>query len=343
MSLAYLEKELDFETQNKNLSLDTLREKILDKFKSILKSYLFFHLIFFLLLFGELFHLFFYLTYLIQSFTLAINISLICVTIFSYLTLRLYFQSKKEEQIKSLVEEFLATYQSQIGYQEGVADHHLSVTQTCRHLANALHGLEYKIIKIPSFLPITSATLEKVSGWFYWNDIHNLKEQLLETSINEQVKLVRIQPTNLQVHAELANAYVMLSGLYVDPRTVEGLYHDLWIPPDKYNELFNKKFRLTAEKAIEEFKILNYYAPEDPWVHTQLAYSYHDLQMPKEEIEEYEIILRLRPNDPDILFKLGKLYFEEGLNAKGLQIYEKLKKIYPKKADILIHYYGATS
>lgn len=341
MSLVYLEKELDFETQQKDLPLNALMDSVLDKFKSTLKSYLFFHLIFFVLIIAELCHLFFHLTFLIQSFTLAINIALICVTVFSYMTLRLYFQTKKDEQIRTLISEFIASYQTQIGYQEGVPDHHLGVTQTCRHLANSLNGLEYKIVIMPPLFSMTSSTLEKINGWIYWNDVHLLKEQLLETSIREQIKLVQAQPTNLEVHAELANAYVMLSGLYVDPRSVEGLYHDLWIPPDKYNELFKQKFRSTAEKAIEEFKILNYYAPDDPWVHMQLAYSYHDLQMPKEEIEEYEVILRLRPNDADILYKLGKLYFEEGLNAKGLQIYEKIKKSHPKKAENLIHYYGA--
>jgi tetratricopeptide (TPR) repeat protein len=132
-----------------------------------------------------------------------------------------------------------------------------------------------------------------------------------------------------------------LSGLYVDPRTVEGLDDDRWIPSTKYNESFKQKFRSIAEKAIEEFKILSDYAPHDPWVHAQLAYSYRDLQMHKEEIREYETILQLCPDDREALFKLGKLYFEQGQNAKGLQVYETLKGSHYKKAESLIHFYGA--
>ena len=167
-----------------------------------------------------------------------------------------------------------------------------------------------------------------------------MKELLLQRSVEEHTRLVRLEPTNLEVHVGLANAYVMLSGLYVDPRIIEGLDEDRWIPPNKFTETFNQKFRNSAERAIEEFKIISDYAPHDPWVHAQLAFSYHDLKMPEEEIREYEIILELCPEDKDALFKLGKLYFEQGRNAKGLQIYETLKKFNYIKAESLIQFYG---
>ena len=168
-----------------------------------------------------------------------------------------------------------------------------------------------------------------------------MKELLLQNCIDEHILLVRAGPTNLEAHAGLANAYVMLSGLFVDPRTIDGLDDDRWIPPNKYNKHFSQKFRAIAGRAIEEFKILNDYAPDDPWVHAQLAYSYHDLQMPEEEIKEYETILQLCPDDKETLYKLGKLYFEQGHNAKGLEIYEALKRSNYKKAESLIHFYGA--
>jgi hypothetical protein len=193
------------------------------------------------------------------------------------------------------------------------------------------------------WLPFLTSAFEKVSCWFYWKDVHLMKELLLQACIEEHIKLVRLEPTDLEAHAGLANAYVMLSGLYVDPRTVEGLDDDRWVPPNKYNETFKQKFRTTAKLAIEEFKILSDYAPHDPWVHAQLAYSYRDLQMPIEEIKEYEIILQLCPDDKETSFKLGKLYFAQGLNAKGLQIYETLKKSNYKKAENLMHFYGIYS
>jgi hypothetical protein len=104
-----------------------------------------------------------------------------------------------------------------------------------------------------------------------------------------------------------------------------------------------KKFRETAGKAIEELKILSEFAPDDPWVHSQLAYSYHDLQMPVQEIREYETICRLAPQDKDALLKLGTLYFQLGENALGLKVFEELRRSHYKKAEQLIESYGHES
>src|ERR1700733_5959989 len=143
-----------------------------------------------------------------------------------------------------------------------------------------------------------------------------MKELLLTIAVEEHLKAVKCEPTNLEVHAALANAYVMLSSLYADPCKYHDYDEERYVPVERHAEQIQAKFRATAERAIEEFKILNDYAPEDPWVHVQLAYSYHDLHMPEEEIREYEIVLSLRPDDKDTLFKLGMLYFQQGLNAK---------------------------
>jgi len=142
------------------------------------------------------------------------------------------------------------------------------------------------------------------------------------------------------VHASVANAYVNLSSLYVDPRKTEGYEEDIWIPQNKYTQLFQERFQEISKKAIEEFKILEAYAPMDPWVHTQLAYSYHDLNLPEEEIKEWEAVIRLRPDDKEGLYRLGKLYFSQGLNAKGLKVYEELRLSNYKKAEELIKHYG---
>lgn len=342
-SATYSEKSpsLDFSNEENQDQINSLIKPTLQQLKAILKSYLLFHLFFILLIVAELFYLFFHLTFLIQTFLVAINLALLFVTLFSYLTLILYFQTKKSERCIALKNRFVQAFKNYISYQEIEPLHSMTVSQACRQMANALHGSEYKIHSLSSLFPFLGHSLEKFSCWIYWRDVHMMQELLLQASIEEHLKLVRSQPTNLDVHAELANAYVMLSGLYVDPRTVDGLEEDHWIPPNKYNNDFQQKFRKIAEKAIEEFKILNDYAPDDPWIHTQLAYSYHDLQMPVEEMIEYETILRLCPDDQEILFKLGKLYFHQGLNAKGLQVYEQLKTSHYKKAEQLIHYYGA--
>jgi tetratricopeptide (TPR) repeat protein len=145
----------------------------------------------------------------------------------------------------------------------------------------------------------------------------------------------------LEAHANLANAYVMLSGLYADSKQDDCSEEIFWFPNSKYLPEMKRKFREAAERAMEEFKILNDYAPQDPWVHAQLAYSYHDLQMVQEEIKEYETILKLCPDDKETMYKLGVLYFQQGQNAKGLRMYEELKKLHYKKAETLIKYYGS--
>ena len=114
-----------------------------------------------------------------------------------------------------------------------------------------------------------------------------------------------------------------------------------WLPSDAYQRSLELKFRKTAKKAIEEFQILCDYAPNDPWVHLQLAYSYHDLDMPLEEIKEYETILNLQPEDHETRFKLGSLYFQQDMNAKGLHVYETLRRIDLKRAEALIRLYSA--
>ena len=331
---------MDFEKELHNDRLQELISPALNRFHRILKSYAAFNFFFYSLISAEIIYLLFHLTFLIQNFVLAIHLALIFATIFSFFTLRLYFQTKKTERCFALKSDFAASVESYIHYREKNPEHYLIIATICCKLAAHLHGREYQIYRFPSLLSFLSSSIEKFSCWCHWRDIHFMKELLLQRSVEEHTRLVRLEPTNLEVHVGLANAYVMLSGLYVDPRIIEGLDEDRWIPPNKFTETFNQKFRNSAERAIEEFKIISDYAPHDPWVHAQLAFSYHDLKMPEEEIREYEIILELCPEDKDALFKLGKLYFEQGRNAKGLQIYETLKKFNYIKAESLIQFYG---
>lgn len=313
------------------------------KFQKILKSYTLFNILFALLIIGEITYFFVHLSLLVQSFVMAIHLALIFVTVFCYFTLHMYVHTRKAEKFMRLKSDFVKACRGTVSEPQGGAKNHLVVAYACCKLAEELHGKEYQVYKSPSWCVFLSSSFEKLNCWCFWQDVHFMKELLLQACIDENILIVRLEPTNLEAHAGLANSYVMLSGLYVDPRTVEGLDEDRWIPPNKYNKQFKQKFRSIAERAIEEFKILSDYAPHDPWVHAQLAYSYHDLQMPEEEINEYETILQLCPEDKDTLYKVGRLYFEQGHNAKGLEVYEALKRSNYKKAESLIHFYGAYS
>lgn len=322
--------------------LNKVFDPVFSQFDRQIKSYAAFNTLFLSICATEVILLLTFFTFFTQSLMLALMLAVVFFTFFAYFTLRLYFQTKKPEQLKDIKERYISACKSLINYQEGIAEHHLGLANACCKLANRLHAREYAYYRPPSFLNSLSPFMEKFSCWCHWQDLHLMKELLLQTSVSEHIKLIKCQPISLEAHAALANAYVMLSGLYIDPRKMERYDEDRWIPTDKFNDAFHSKFRSIAERAIEEFKILNEYAPDDPWVHSQLAYSYHDLQMPLEEIHEYEIIQKLVPDDKDNLFKLGVLYFQQGLNAKGLRVYEDLKKAQFKKAESLIKYYGTS-
>lgn len=333
--------DVTLDKQHYQAQVSRLWTPALRRFSRLVRFSLFFNTLFFLLGTVEIAFFLSFFALLSQSAVLAFTLAIFFLTLFSYFVLRLYFQAKRPDQLLDLCESYLHRCKEIIHYQEGIPEHHIALANAAHKFAATLHEKEYTFFSPPFFLKPLTPTLEKFSCFYYWKDLHRLKELLLTTSVEEHLKVVQCEPTNLEVHAALANAYVMLSSIYADPRKYQDFDEERWIPPDRYNEEMQEKFRATAQRAIEEFKILNDYAPDDPWVHIQLAYSYHDLQMPEEEIQEYEIVLKLRPNDKDTLFKLGMLYFQQGMNAKGLRVYEMLKHTHYKKAESLIKFYGA--
>lgn len=317
-----------------------LIEPYLNKFIKKMRYHILFNAFFIILALTEiiLFAVFFPL--LSQSSILAFGLAFIFLTIFAFFTLRIYLLDKKEEQYERIKREYTVYCKKIFQYQEEVAEHYIALSNAYSKFADALHFKEYRFYSLPKWLFFLIPALEKFSCWCHWQDVYRMRESLLEASVEENIKLVKTEPTNLEVHISLANAYVMLSALYTHPRKNEGYEDSKWIPMEKHEVEMELKFRNAAERAIEEFKILKDYAPNDPWVHIQLAYTYHDLKMPKEEINEYETILKLNPEDKETLFKLGVLYFQQGFNAQGLKIYEELKKVHYLKAEQLIHYYG---
>lgn len=321
-------------------------DPILLRFNKLLKSNVKFHLGFLTLGCIELFILFFFFTFLAQSALLAITLALFFLTFFTYFILRLNFQTQRTEQFKELRDLYVASCKDFIAYEEGDPAKHITLANHCCKLANDLHDKEYGSFQLPDWLKsiaFLSTKMEQFNCWWLWQDVHKMKEILLMAAVSEHIKVVKCDPLSLPAHAALANAYVMLSGLYADPKKIEGYDEDRWLPSERFSSGMEFKFRQTAERAIEEFKIISAYAPDDPWVHKQLAYSYHDLQMPLEEIREYETILSLTPEDKESLYKLGVLYFQQGFNAKGLRVYEELKHANPPRAHQLISFYAAYS
>lgn len=336
----FVENEISFEERSYHDPLNHKWNPTFARFNRYIKSILFFNIFFFFILILESIFFFSFLAIFKASSYLAVLLGTFFLTLFCFFVLRLYLQAKKPETFVNFVEEYIDRCKKVLNFQEQVAEHHIALASSLQKFAANLYEKEYEYYTPPAFLKSLTPTLEKYSCFCHWDDLHQLKELLLTKAVEEHLKVVKIEPTNLEVHAALANSYVMLSSLYADPRKYHGFDDSKWISPKRYSAKMQEEFRALSKRAIEEFKILNDYAPDDPWVHMQLAYSYHDLQMPEDEMREYEIVLKLSPGDKETLFKLGMLYFNEGKNAKGLQIYEILKRTNYKKAERLIKFYG---
>lgn len=342
MVASRVEGEAYFQINNErfNSEINKTISSIIPLFDKIVKGYVNFYTGFCIVFAIEILLLLIFLPFVMKSSLFAFSLAGIFLTIFSFFILRIYFQAKKTEQEAEFVQSYSRGCKSLIGFREGIPEHHIALANAFSKLANELHGHEYELIRCPKWLRSMQTSFEKFNYYCFWKDVYSMRESLLTQSIEEHVKLVKCEPTSLDIHAALANAYVILSGLYLNTMNPEQQENVNWsLSEEEINDL-EGKFRSTAKKAIEEFKILNDFAPNDPWVHTQLAYSYRDLKMPEEEIEEYEIILSLRPDDTDTLFKLGCLYFQQERNAEGLKTYEKLKQVNYKKAEKLIALYG---
>ena len=226
------------------------------------------------------------LSLLLTSF-FGIMLSSLFLTIFSYVLVLFYFQAKKPEQLNSIKNRFVSS---------------------CRELTENSLSIAAAVTSLASYFGEKVSTPRLFRRWVR-QDLVRIKELLLHAALEEQIKQVRLTPTDLEVHASLASTYLACS---------------------------------KVDLALEEFKIMNDYAPNDPWVHEQLAKGYHELGMVQEEMKEMEILVKLRPHDREVMIQLGILYFEHGYPSRGLRIYEELKQINYKKAEDLIAYYGVS-
>lgn len=303
------------------LNLPQYYRVILREFKSTVHSFVTFNLLFLILFVTEitLFSTFF--SSMTKSALFAVALGGLFLTIFSYFILLFYFQAKKPEQLNQLKEQFIQSCRQILPMPSGEPEHHLSLAEALSKLSLYLNDFESNFYNLPPLISFFSKSISRFSSYCYREDVFKMKQMLLHAAIEEHLKQIRITPTDLEVHASLANTYVALSKIYAAPS-------------------FEEKYKQTLRLAMEEFYILNHWAPNDPWVHEQLASSYRELKMIPEEIHEIETLLKLRPSDNELLFRLGTLYFAKKMNAKGLQIYEELQKANSPKAEELISSYG---
>jgi tetratricopeptide (TPR) repeat protein len=273
-----------------------------------------------------------------SSFT-AVILGAFALSLFTYFVIWFYFQTKKPLELNALQERFLESCRQVTPSPQGAAEHHLSIAQSALRLISHLQDLEYTYYQMPSWLKLSSLWARKISHFFHHEDVFLMKEKLLQSAVDEHVEQIKITPTDLEVHASLANVYVLLAKLYSEGKKEEEFFP--LFPKRKEEAVLEKKFQFSAQRAIEELKILSDYAPNDPWVHAQLAQCYRTLEKKEAEAEQYEKMIRLSPSDNEMYFRLGILYFELGYNSKGLRVFEELKKRHYQKISELLSYYGS--
>jgi len=294
-------------------------EEVSVSFKKSVRFFFWFHLTFIFLLTLEVAFFFLFFPFLQQSYWIAFALAVIFLTGFTYYVLSIYNQSSKSADFQKIRSRFLEKNLESIGEEDPLL--HSRAAGNAIRVSEALKGAEYVLLKPPRWMSFCDGILESLSVWAFSRDVFTIRSEFLHLAIYQYIEQIVTDPMDLESHQEIANAYVMLYSLLTETGHVE-------------------EGRRYCRRAVEEFKILCQYAPNDPWVHTQLAYGYHDLQMPKEEIREYEILLKLCPYDRQVLYDLGVLYFEQGMNAQGLKIYDDLKRVNTQKAEALIQHYG---
>ncbi len=317
------DSETEFDDTFFQRNLPQYYRVVLKEFRRTTHSFVTFNLLFGCLFFIEIALFFSSLPFLSKSALFAFALGGIFLTGFTYFVLLFYYQAKKPEQLCALKNQFLQSCRQALPIPPGEAQHHLSLAEALSKLANYLEDFEKRFYTVPTIFSFLSSAISRFSTHCYGKDVFKMKELLLEDAVEEHLKQIRNTPTDLEVHASLANTYVYLSKLYKSAH-------------------LNDPFTKMAHLAMEEFSILSQYAPNDPWVHEQLAAGYRDLGMVEEEIREVETLLQLRAQDKEILYRLGSLYFAQGRNAKGLQVYDELKKANFKKAEDLVASYGTS-
>ncbi|HRW58481.1 MAG TPA: hypothetical protein P5048_02545 [Chlamydiales bacterium] len=312
------------------ISYKKFSKSIFEKFVKVSRFNFLFKFFFAVAFIVEVFFLISLLPMFSHSIFLAILIGAVLFTVFSFFVLYFYYEARKPEQFFELKERFLELCRSNSSIPNGAVEHHLSIAECALQFIHFLNGKEDSILVFPKFL---SKFMQPISRFFHKEDLLKFKESFFYAAIEEYIQQIKSMPTDIEVHASLAGTYVRLAKLYQDSLS-DGSYSR------KILANVEERYQQAMQKAIEEYKIISDFAPNDPWVHAQLASSYHTLNLKKEETVEYEKILKFSPNDNEVKYRLGVLYFELGNHAQALKIYEDLLDAGFKKAYDLISCYG---
>lgn len=314
----------------------TLVDQTLKEFQLLTRRYAFFHAAFLSSFVLELLTLLIFMQFLSKTLAFAVLVALTFLTVFTYLVLRFYFQTKKPQQFVALRDKFLTAVMEPTR-KESQTKWSIEKLQPIYELLQRLQGQESQYYSMPSFLQTLSPLVEKFSVWCHWEDVHWMKETLHLNALRKLFDWVKLHPTDLELHRTLAASYISLYQIYQMPKTATAFY--TFIERQYISPEMKERFEKAARSAAQELKVVLAYATNDPWALTHIAKVYHELGLLQEEKKTYEVLLSLRPQDGEIHFRLGKLYFELGHMAQGLHLYQELQgRSDPKARDLIQHY-----
>lgn len=304
------------------------------RFFRLLRFHLLFHLLYALAGLTQLLFIIWVLVNHQTSPLAAFLLAALFLTGFSYFVLRLILEAEKQRGIDRLTSLYLLSCRSLCG-EIGTPGHHRSLASALCKLSEGLaKDLEkWSLIPLPFSLSKSQTfgkCFRRLINRMSWRTLLSARETCLLLATEEYLTLLKLDPLDLGTHSALANAYVTLATLY---QSVGELKRGA-------EEELKPYYSAASARAIEELAILSDLSPEDPWVWSQLAYSYRDLGLVAEEIAAYEALLHLQPSDWESWFQLGICYFQQGAIAKGLQAYRHLRHANHPKAEVLIDFYG---
>lgn len=303
----------------------------LGKFKKIVKRYFYLNVLFLAVITSLVVLFAFCFSFFQQSFLIGILLAFFFFSFVMYFILRAYIKEQKPYQLLVLCNQYMA--------------HVLEKVKEPKILATAAHDMAHRFDNVAPLLYACRPSLRfleryfrPIYAYYFWQDVHLIKEFFLFSMIDELKNCIKHNPTDIQAHQDLALGYLSLFSHYNEPleQSTSKLSYS-----EAVKEILQKKRAFAADSAVEECLILKEYTPDDPWVYEHLALVYHELGLYNKEIEAYEAIIALDATQYQALYTLGTLYFKQGMNAKGLKVYEQIRAHDEKMAQQLIGLYGA--
>lgn len=304
-------------------------------FKKITDEHARFHAVSFILLGLEIFLFILLYGYLQKTLWITFLFGAILFTLISYFVIKFYLDSKKPDSLLSLKDHYLDLCKKELLFSENSKEFHLRLATDLFSFASTLSGYEYQLYKSPTKALIPF--FRHFSCFFHWKEVFFIREQLMQLAIDEHVQLVQLFPDDLEIHASLAESFILISKLYAELLKS----NEPWIKKSLSELEIEKKFHISSDLALEELKIVESFSEKTPWTLAQKASIYHELKQPLEEISCYEMILEINPQDEAVIYRLGVLYFAQGKVTQGLKSYHKLKESGDDRASTLIKLYDA--